>query len=1178
MSLGGTPAIHAEKTPELKDFGHLPENTSQAAQDVLVPYFAGIQRIKTMWVTPALNVQTTEIKSSSGGGGGGGKGGAGASSGSSSSTFKYFADLVAIVAMGPGDRLIGVIINNTLAFTGSIPRVFDEVDVSLGQWGLMRLSWGTDRQLAPSLINLNGMKFGGQRGKIRCTFSRLYFGSVGSTSVPTVELIIERCPDCTSLGFNIGDPNLLQQGIGANPIAIIYEIMTNVRYGLGITASKFDVPYITNRIFALAQTAIWISPLIDSQQPFRTVIQDLCQYFDGFVRKVNGLIQIGYYTHASNNATGVVSLDFDAFLPPGVKFRPVGYSGTINEVLMTSNNAANYFTKNTLRAADSASRLLTGQARNAQIDRPYIVDPSVAKAYVEEFLRFNSNPLVTGSGDVIKEKMYAINVGQLALIQAGDFGAQVLCRITSKTWGEDSSGKCSIEFEQERGTYDSAYSPPKEYPDITPYVNAAQITHAKIVQLPGPLRDKTGIELFILAERQSALDFGFLAWVSDDDLIFDQMSSLGNYFSVMGTVTSASPATGTSPAASFAFIVYMVGIDAGTIPNLTQAQAQAGTMLIFVDKEIMSLQGITALGNNQYYVTAIRGVYGSTVQAHTAGAQAWFAYRSHIRPLAWDPFIPGNTYFFKLQAYTQFNVFDLASASTFAYTIGSINAALLGPTKLTVGSDPTDTYVIFNWVNDPSPGVAGYEIRYGVVGTNWQQAKMAIRGVSSSHSVTLIIPPGTWTFFVTDYDTFFYYSANILSYTFTVKKLFTLVEINYGEAQHFVDTDFGAFIDDSWGDGNSTFINCFVHPTRYVLVPIDQALASFVPPGGDGFETFDQFAVSPPSLCTFITSVIDSLGQDTNIRSSIAVYEYLWGFSDSPFSGAEFLQTLPPQWDNAVITNGYIHPSRYSVVPLSTRLASYVPLSGDGFETFDKFVLDPVLTTDVLFTQDLLEFGPVNMTLTTQFNNGTDGTGNVIPSSGISYSSDNIHFVTAPVTGGAGTINATAIARYVNYSAHLDNSDNPGTIASMTVDSLLAPDNYWTPINGQTRTSRDNITFTDWQETDSSFTPDRYNQYKVEWSPYGSIWPVGISSVWFLLDSDTTNQRAVARVVSIGGTTFTFAPPFRLQLPTVHVTLVSPGAGFPIITAQSLTAFTVKVFNQAGADVGGIINWIAEGV
>ena len=564
---------------------------------------------------------------------------------------------------------------------------------------------------------------------------------------------------------------------------------------------------------------------------------------------------------------------------------------------MTSNNAANYFNKNTIRAADSASRLITGQARNAQLDRPYIVDPDVAKGYVEEFLRFNSNPLVTGSGDVTKERMYNIKVGDLALIEAGDFGAKVLARITSKTIGEDASGKCSIEFEQERGTYDSAYSAPKAYPDITPYVNPAQILHAKIVQLPGPLRTVQAIEILILAERQSTVDFGFIAWVSDDDVIFDQMSSNGNYFAMMGTVTQGSPPAVLSNVATPAFVASLVGIDRQYVPNLSEAEAQAGTMLIFIDKEIMSLQGVVPIGNDQFYFTAIRGMYGSPIQDHTPGAEAWFQYREHIIPLPWEPFTLGQTYYFKLQTYTQFGLFDLSSASVFAFTVGSINAALQGPSSFFVGSDPTDTYVVFNWVNDPSPGVLGYEIRYGVLGTLWEQAKLLIRGVTSSHSVTLTMPPGEWTFFVTDYDTFFNYSPNILSFNFTVKKLFTLVEFNYGPAQHFVDTKFGAIQDDAWGDGNSAFVNCFVHPSRYVLVPIDQNPASFVPPGGNGFEVFDQFVTSPPALCSFTSPVMDSLGQDTNIRSSIAVYEYLWQFSDAFPAAATYLRTLPPSWD-----------------------------------------------------------------------------------------------------------------------------------------------------------------------------------------------------------------------------------------------------------------------------------------
>ena len=167
--------------------------------------------------------------------------------------------------MGPGDRLTNVIINNSMAFSGSIDKGSNEVDVNLGQWGTMRLSWGADDQGPPGLINLGPYKFGGQRGKIRCVFQGLYFGVVGSTSVPTVELVIERCPDVP--GFPHGDQRLIRKGSGVSPIAVIYEIMTNVRYGLGIPSGKFNIPYIQDQINKLFFNFIWISPF-DSNNRF----------------------------------------------------------------------------------------------------------------------------------------------------------------------------------------------------------------------------------------------------------------------------------------------------------------------------------------------------------------------------------------------------------------------------------------------------------------------------------------------------------------------------------------------------------------------------------------------------------------------------------------------------------------------------------------------------------------------------------------------------------------------------------------------------------------------------------------------------------------------------------------------------------------------------------------------
>lgn len=1156
----GIASGQAEATPALTDFNMLPAQTSQSAQDILVPYFAGINRIKTMWVSPVLNVNTQEVKTS----GGGGKGTQSASSGQ----FKYFADLVAIIAMGPADNLWQVIIDNTLAFDGLIVNPGTEyTEVSLGQWGSMRLSWGNPNQNAPSAFNLGGYQYGGQRGKIRAEFRQLYFGSVGRTSIPSIEFIIERYPDVP--GFSHAHPVTAFSRSGVNPIAVIYEILTNVRYGLGLDPAFFDIPFINASMQSLAGMGLYISPLYDTQQPVRSVIQDLCQYFDGFVRKVNGLIQIGFYTHSSLNGSGAPSLNYDSFLPPGVKFTAVGYTGTVNEVIMTHVNNATFYQPNSIRASDAAARLITTIPRNVSIQRPFLTDPSIAKAYVEEYLRFNANPLVTGSGDVKKESMYTIYPGDLALIQAGDYGAQVLCRITRKSWGEDINGKCSIEFEQERGSFDSKYSAPKEYPDLNFYINPSQIKAAMIIQLPSAINNGTTVQVAVLAERATTTDMGFVTWISDDNSIFDSTHQ-ATTFAIHGVMQSSLASN--IPQLTFdgvGFVVKLTGIDTARVQAQNSQAMYNYSTLVFIDKEIMSLQNVTALGNGNFRITVLRGIYGSDSVGHDPGSQVWFIERNLLVPISWLPFTLGDTFYFKIQVYTHFSVFDLSSSSTIAFTISSINASLLGPTNLVVGTD--GTYVIFNWVLDPSPQVFGYEIRYGIVGSNWQQASHAIEGIRSAHSVTMHIPPGEWVFYVTSYDQFFNHSANIASYTFTVPLLFVLVEENYGNPQHFIDT--GGQIDQGYGNG--TFVNCFVHPTAYVLVPVSGSLASDGTPEDNFFDIFDEFVIDPPALCSFTSPVLDSLGSGTNIRSSIVVNEYLWGFSGIPVAGQDLLRALSLQWDGVTIVNGVVHPISDVVVPKSSRLASYVPSLGDGFETFDNFVLDPLTPTTVTYVEDAGEVAPMAVTLSSSFNNGP-GLDNPNSSATISHSSNNVTFIQD--LSGVGSISETLISRYIQYQTSLNDLVDVGTIATMQSDTLVGPPNYWTIIDGQMRSSPDGTTFGPWQLVSSNFISDRYVQFMASWNPYGGPWPTGISSIWMLLDAPSSVQNKSFVSISAGGTTVTFDPPFRLQLPPVIATIVGSSALFPIVTAQSLTAFTVKVFNQSGSDVGGIINWSAEGV
>jgi hypothetical protein len=272
----GVDTSQTQKAPALDVFSKVPSSTSQATQDILVPYFCGQRRIKTNWVGPAYNTRSVAVPSASSGGG------KGAPQSSGSNQYKYYADMIAIVAMGPCDNLYAVYIDDNVAFQGFISQGAGTVTaVDLGAFGVMWMWWGRNDQTQPSLFNHGSDVYGGHRGKVRLEFRGLYFGSVGKTSAPNVEVVIERFPDFP--GFPHNDSRLNITGKGVNPIACVYEILNNSRYGCGVPQSQFDITFIGNQITALAATGFYFSPLIDTQQPVRSIIQDLLRYFDGYV-------------------------------------------------------------------------------------------------------------------------------------------------------------------------------------------------------------------------------------------------------------------------------------------------------------------------------------------------------------------------------------------------------------------------------------------------------------------------------------------------------------------------------------------------------------------------------------------------------------------------------------------------------------------------------------------------------------------------------------------------------------------------------------------------------------------------------------------------------------------------------------------------------------------------------
>src|SRR5260221_659698 len=857
-----------DKTPPLEQASVQPQDTAQSQEGILTTQFWGKRKLSLQYITPAMNAVARKQGGGSSKGGGGG-----------TAQYKWFADSMAVLSLGP-ITFVGSVWVDRVIVAG--PNAFNNVGAeyfqfAVGNYGQCRFSWGNTWQNFPSFGNWSRLApFGAQRGKARVEFQQFYFGSVGKTSMPTIEFECIKTPVFPGMG-NL-DSRLINFNYGANPIAIIYEILTNTFWGAGIPANQFDTSFIQTQITNLSAVygwGMWLSPLYTSQQPIRSVINDLLQYFDGYIyRSNNGLIRIGFWPHQSAH-TPVATFDMDKIVSKP-RIKAPSFSSTANEIHITWTNSQNQYVTTVSRVGNPSQFYKTGAFRNLDLQREHITHPLTAYIFREDYNRMRSQPQNTGQIEVLKSAALTNNPADIVTVSLGDYGSSFLGRIKTWNYGDESKDSVAIEIEQELGTFDSTYvAPPDRESNVSLILVGPVGNSPKIVSLPGELRTGDLIEMGFLAERTEGFSYGFIPWISSDNSIFDSTSEFC-FFAIRGSLQSVLNSSALSMS------VLMTGVDTARVVSQTATQTANNTWLVFINDEICSLGIVTAVGGGSYNITMVRGLYGSVPVIHPVGTDVWFIAASDLTPVSWPPFNFGLLFYAKFQTLNHFNLLPLTTANSFSFVVGYNPISLFGPTNLTVGMN--GNFTVFTWTPDPSPVTRGYQVRYGVVGGNWQTAKIADANAQDSQHAKCIIPPGTWTIYVASFDANGLFSFEIASVNFTVPIMFQLVEINYGPIERTVDPGTLQVLD--WDQNNgSILVGCQVHPTAYVLVPSDTQLASF---GTTGYELFEKFCQGFPTQCSFTSRVIDALVSNQTIRCSSSLFEYFYGLEGIPPSGLDF--------------------------------------------------------------------------------------------------------------------------------------------------------------------------------------------------------------------------------------------------------------------------------------------------
>jgi hypothetical protein len=218
-------------------------------------------------------------------------------------------------------------------------------------------------------------------------------------------------------------------------------------------------------------------------------------------------------------------------------------------------------------------------------------------------------------------------------------------------------------------------------------------------EAPAPLvTSATGYEIWIYASGGEWWG-GCNVWVSQD----------GNTYKRVGQVklpARQGVITNTLPVSSTPDTTNTLGVDLSmsrsAIVSVSQQEADDGVSLCWIEGanngEFISYRDATLTSQYHYNLSYMRrGVYGSSIMTHTAGAKFVRCDTNNVLKIPFNSTEIGTTYYVK---FTSFNVFgteeqELSEVSPYTFTVHGYNRRVVmesGTTTITKGANTTITY------------------------------------------------------------------------------------------------------------------------------------------------------------------------------------------------------------------------------------------------------------------------------------------------------------------------------------------------------------------------------------------------------------------------------------------------------------------------------------------------------
>lgn len=453
-------------------------------------------------------------------------------------------------------------------------------------------------------------------------FEQLYVGT--SNYLKPLAFVVRRCPDPFAQGAGVANING-----DANPALIIYDVLTNVDYGLGIPGAVIDAAAFQAAAVTLAAEGLGVSMMFDTQASADQLLGEVLRHCDGLVYTdpATGLWEITL-ARGGYDPTTLPVLTVDSVIGTP-EFSRGSWSETTNLVNIKFTSRENNFNERVVRAYDAANIAVTGEVRPQDVTFAGISTEAAAALVGMRVLKTFTYPLskIKVVGDRSAWKYRAGGLFRFTWVPLGIVN-QVF-RITRISYGTLTDGKIAMDaVEDIFGISSTAFVAPPASGWINPLGAATPCSAEQLVELPYLLQQRESLPLGIYALAMAGRDptvneRSFEIWLNPGSGFAD--TGIESGFCPIG-VLNADYGYGLTAFDSTGFLLSATGqVDLDSLAAASPTDFANGVNLCMIDNEIMAWTTPTQNPNGTIAIGGVaRGLLDTVPAPHASGAKVFF--------------------------------------------------------------------------------------------------------------------------------------------------------------------------------------------------------------------------------------------------------------------------------------------------------------------------------------------------------------------------------------------------------------------------------------------------------------------------------------------------------------------------------------------------------------------------